>query len=225
MKLRAIIFGSTGMIGQAVLKECLESAVVESVLLINRRSLNIRHPKVKEIIHKDLNNINSLINEFRNYNTCFYSLGVSSVGLSEADYHAITYDLTIKIAEALLQTGQDFIFCYISGAGTDSTEKGRSMWARVKGKLENKLLSMPFKKAYMFRPGYIQPLKGIKSRTKWYNVMYAVFKPLYFLLKHFKGFVTNTTALGKAMINVAANGYEKNILESPDINKAAEQKT
>jgi hypothetical protein len=222
MKLKAIIFGSTGMIGQGVLMECLESADVESVLLINRRALNSRHPKVQEIIHPDFNDMSSLIPEFKNYNTCFYSLGVSAVGLSEAAYHSITYDLTVKIAEAILKTGQDFTFCYISGKSTDSTEKGRSMWARVKGKLENKLLSMPFKNAYMFRPGYIQPLKGIRSRTRWYNIVYTVFKPLYFLLKPLKKYVTNTSSLAKAMIRVAANGYEKRILESADINKLAE---
>lgn len=223
MKIRSIIFGSTGMIGQAVLMECMESPQVEAVLLINRRALNIKNPKVKEIVLPDFENMDSLVPEFKNYNTCFYSLGVSAVGLTEAEYHRITYDLTVKIAEALLKTGQDFIFCYISGKGTDSTEKGRTMWARVKGKLENKLLSMPFKNAYMFRPGYIQPLKGIRSRTKWYNIVYAILKPLYFLLKPLKGSVTNTTSLAKAMINVAANGYEKRILESTDLNKVAER--
>ena len=224
MKLKAIIFGSTGMIGQGILMECMENPEVESVLLINRHSLNIQHQKVKEIIHKDFENLSSLIEEFKNYNTCFYSLGVSAVGLSEAEYHSIIYDLAVKIAEMLLKTGQDFTFCYISGKGTDSSEKGKSMWARVKGKLENKLLSMPFRHAYMFRPGYIQPLKGIKSRTKWYNLVYTIFKPFYFLLKSLKNSVTNTTALAKAMIKVAANGYEKRILESRDINKIAEGK-
>jgi len=224
MKLKAIIFGSTGMIGQGVLMECMESPDVESVLLINRRALNPQHPKVKEIVHSNFDDMASLIGEFKNYNACFYSLGVSAVGLSEAAYHAITYDLTVKIAEAILQTGEDFTFCYISGKSTDSTEKGRSMWARVKGKLENKLLSMPFKNAYMFRPGYIQPLKGIRSRTRWYNIVYAIFKPLYFLLKPLKNYVTNTSSLAKAMIRVAANGYEKRILESADINKVAEAK-
>lgn len=210
------------MIGQAVLMECLESPLVETVLLINRRALSIKHPKVKEIVHPDFENMDSLIDEFKNYNTCFYSLGVSAIGLSEAEYHSVTYDLTVKIAEALLKTGQNFTFCYISGKGTDSTEKGRTMWARVKGQLENKLLSMPFKNAYMFRPGYIQPLKGIRSRTKWYNIVYAILKPLYFLLKPLKGSVTNTSSLAKAMINVAGNGDEKRILESIDINKIAE---
>ena len=224
MKLKAIIFGSTGMIGQGVLMECIESAEVESVLLINRRALNPQHPKVKEIVHADFNDLSSLIPEFSNYNTCFYSLGVSAVGLTEAEYHSITYDLAVNIAEAILKTGKDFTFCYISGKSTDSTEKGRIMWARVKGKLENKLLSMPFKNSYMFRPGYIQPLKGIRSRTRWYNIIYTVFKPLYFLLKPLKNYVTNTTALAKAMISVAANGYEKRILESSDINKVASQK-
>ena len=223
MKIKTIIFGSTGMIGQGVLKECIDSPDVMSILLINRRAVNIQHPKIKEVVHNDFEDLSSLIADFKNYDACFFSLGVTSLGLSEPEYHRVTYDLTVKIAETLLSTGQEFTFCYISGKNTDSTEKGKVMWARVKGKLENKLLSMPFKKAYMFRPGYIQPLKGIKSRTKWYNVIYAIFKPLYFLLKPFKGFVTNTSSLGKAMISVVVNGYEKSILESADINKVAEQ--
>jgi nucleoside-diphosphate-sugar epimerase len=137
MKLKPIIFGSTGMIGQAVLIECIESPDVESILLINRRSLNKQHPKIKEIVHNDFEDMSSLIPEFKNYDTCFFCLGVTSLGLSESEYHRITYDLTVRVAEVILKTGRDFTFCYISGKSTDSTEKGKVMWARVKGKLEN----------------------------------------------------------------------------------------
>src|SRR5688572_4820522 len=146
--IRAVIFGATGMIGNAVLKECIDNKAVAAILVVNRRPMAFSHEKVKEIVHKDFNNFSSLVNELANYDTCFYSLGVTAVGLSEEQYHKITFDLAIKIAEALLASQRPITFCYISGAGTDSSEKGRVMWARVKGKLENKLLSMPFRKAY-----------------------------------------------------------------------------
>jgi hypothetical protein len=219
MSINAIIFGSSGMIGQAVLLECLDNSEVNSVLLVNRKPSGIRHSKVKDIIHENFYDISGLIPEFLKYDTCFFSLGVSAVGMQEADYHKITYDLTVGVAETLLKTGKDFTFCYISGAGTDRTEKGRMMWARVKGKLENKLLSMPFRHVYMFRPGYIQPMRGIKSRTAWYNAVYVIFKPLYYVLRPFPKLLTDTNALSKAMVNVALKGYEKNILENEDINK------
>jgi uncharacterized protein YbjT (DUF2867 family) len=222
LKIKAIIIGSTGMIGQGVLRECLSNSDVESVLVINRQSLNFTHPKIKEIIHNDFFNLTPLSGELTGYDACFFCLGVTSAGLSEKDYHRITYELTIHVAETLLKVNNNLTFCYISGAGTDSTEKGRIMWARVKGRTENALLAMPFKKAYMFRPGYIQPLKGIKSKTRLYNMAYSVLKPFYFGLKHFKGMVTNTETLGKAMIKAVTYGYDKNILESRDINKIAE---
>ncbi|MDD5185991.1 MAG: hypothetical protein PHS84_12095, partial [Paludibacter sp.] len=136
-----------------------------------------------------------------------------------ADYHKNTFELTTKVADAVLKANKSISFCYISGAGADSSEKGKTMWARVKGKTENALLHMPFKSAYMFRPGYIQPLNGIESRTKLYRIMYAVFKPFYFILKHYEGMVTNTETLGKAMIAVVLKGSDKRILESRDINE------
>jgi len=190
MKIKAIIFGSTGMIGQSVLRECLENIQVESVLVINRQSCNMSHPKLREIIHKDIFDLSALTYEMTGYNTCYFCLGVTSAGLSEKDYHRITFELTIYVAHTLLQINREIIFCYISGAGSDSSEKGSTMWARVKGKTENALLAMPLKKAYMFRPGFIQPMNGIRSRTKLYNVLYAVFKPMYFILKHFESIVT-----------------------------------
>jgi hypothetical protein len=219
MKIKTILFGSTGMIGQGVLLESLNDANIESILVINRQSCNITHPKLKEIIHKDLFDLSGLTTEMTGYNACFYCLGVSSAGLNENEYHRITYDLTLNIAKTLVELNKEMVFCYISGAGTDSSEKGRIMWARIKGKTENALLSLPFRKAYMFRPGYIQPMKGIRSKTRLYNALYAVFSPLYFVLKHFDSFVTNTEIFGKAMINTVLKGYGENILENRDINK------
>jgi hypothetical protein len=219
MKIKTILFGSTGMIGQGVLLECLKDENVDSVLVINRQSCNITNPKLKEIIHKDLFELSGLIPEMTGYNACFFCLGVSSAGLKEKEYHKITYDLTFYVAKTLVELNKEMTFCYISGAGTDSSEKGKTMWARVKGKTENALLSLPFKKAYMFRPGFIQPMNGIKSKTKLYNTLYAIFSPLYFVLKHFDNIVTNTETFGKAMILTTLRGYEKSILENKDINK------
>jgi nucleoside-diphosphate-sugar epimerase len=218
MKIRVVIFGSTGMIGQAVSRECIKSPDVERILLVNRRSSNVEHEKVKELIHSDFFDVSSLAAEFSHYDTCFYCLGVSALGLSEDRYSMITYEMTVSIAEVLIKAQPNFTFCYISGSGTDTSEKGKSMWARVKGKTENRLLSMPFNNAYMFRPGYIQPMKGIRSRTKWYNLMYAVLKPFYFILKRFKRLATDSSTLGKAMIRVALNGFHKHIIETADIN-------
>jgi uncharacterized protein YbjT (DUF2867 family) len=219
MKIKAILLGSTGMLGQAVLLECIENSEVESILIINRHACKISHPKINEIIRKDLFDLSGITNELTGYNTCFFCLGVSSADLKENEYYKITYDLTLNVANILLALNKEMTFCYISGAGTDSSEKGRIMWARVKGKTENALLALPFKKAYMFRPAFIQPLKGIRSRTKAYNVLYAIFKPFYFILKHFDSIVTNTEVFGKAMILTVLNGYDKNVLENRDINK------
>ena len=216
--MKTIIFGSTGMVGKGVLLECLDNNLVESILVINRQSCTITHPKLKEIIHSDMFDLSAIEQELKGYDTCFYCLGVSAAGLTEQTYHKMTYDLTIQTAELFLKLNTNFTFCYISGQGSDSTEKGNIMWARVKGKTENKLISMPFAQAYIFRPGFIQPMRGIKSKTKLYNALYAIFSPLYFILKHFDTFVTNTDTLGKAFVNVAIKGYDKKILESKDIN-------
>lgn len=217
--MKVILFGSTGMIGQGVLMECINDSRVASVLVINRNSCKVVHPKLKEILNSDFYDLASVSKNFTGYDACLYCIGVTSVGLSEAEYQKNTFELTTKIAETVLAQNKDLTFCYISGANTDSSETGNAMWARVKGKTENTLLKMPFKNAYMFRPGFIQPMKGIKSRTKLYTVMYTIFKPLFFIMKHFENIATNTEILGKAMINAALNGYEKQILESSDINK------
>lgn len=218
MKLNVIITGATGMVGKGVLLECIDSPDVESILLINRSPVDVMHPKVKEIIHKDFFDLSSVRDQLTGYNACFFCLGVSSVGMKEADYKRFTYDLTLGFAKVVLFLNPDMTFCYVSGAGTDSSEKGKSMWARVKGKTENDLLSLGFKAAYMFRPGYIHPMRGIKSKTPLYNAFYVVLKPLYPLLKRMPKYVTDNAAIGRAMIAVARNGYTKRVLESIDIN-------
>lgn len=224
MKIKAIITGATGMVGKGVLLECLESSDVESVLLINRKPIGIKHDKLKEIIHQDFYNLSSIEDKLKGYNACYFCLGVSVLGLPEEQYHKITYELTIHMAKVLSKLNTDMVFCYVSGTGTDSTEKGRSMWARIKGKTENAILKLPFKDAYMFRPGYIQPMKGIKSKTKLYQAIYILLKPLYPIFKMaFPKYVTSTIKVGKAMINVTLYGYDKKHLENKDINILSEK--
>jgi len=218
MKLNVIITGSTGMVGKGVLLECLDNMEVETVLIINRSSVGISHPKLKEIIHKDFFDWSAIRSQLGGYNACYFCLGVSSVGMKAPDYTRMTYDLTLGFAREILPLNPEMTFCYVSGAGTDSSEKGRSMWARVKGKTENDLLALGFKAAYMFRPGFIQPMKGIKSKTPLYQGIYNVISPLYGLLRRMPRFVTTTVILGKAMIGVALHGYKTNVLESLDIN-------
>ncbi len=218
MKIRAIITGTTGMVGEGVLHECLLHTDVEQVLVINRKPCGVSHPKLKEIIHTDFHNLSSIENQLLNYNACFFCLGVSSVWMKEEQYHRLTYDLTIHCAETLSRLNKDMTFCYVSGSGTDSSEKGKSMWARVKGKTENKLMQLPFKKAYMFRPGYMHPTKGLKNTLKYYGTfswMYPVVRPL------FPNFVSTLAELGIAMINTVNKGYDKSILEVKDIVKLA----
>lgn len=219
MKIKAIITGTTGMVGKGVLIECLDSPEVDSVLVINRHILGIEHPKLKEIVHSNFYDLTSIENRLSGYNTCFFCAGISSFRMSEKDYTKVTYDLTLNFAKTLLRLNPEMTFNYVSGTGTDSSEKARVMWARVKGKTENDLLAMPFKNAYMFRPGYIQPMKGIKSKTKLYNSLYVVFKPMYPLLKALMpNGVTSSPQIGTAMINSVTKGYEKQILTNRDIN-------
>jgi uncharacterized protein YbjT (DUF2867 family) len=223
MKIKAIIFGATGMIGQGVLLECLEDPRVESVLAIGRKSTGKSHPKLKEVLHQDFEDYSAIEDQLQGYNACFYCLGVSAAGMSEEQYHRITYDFSVKAAAVLSRLNPDMTFSFISGAGTDATEKGSTMWARVKGKAENAVQKFPFKATYMFRPGYIQPMKGVTSATRSYRIMYAIFKPFYFLLKGIPKYVTSSVKLGQAMINAADFGYEKTVLESTDINLLAER--
>lgn len=218
MKKKVIITGATGMVGKGVLLECLDHEVISEVLVIGRNSLNIEHPKLKELIQKDFTNFYDVRDQLTGYDACYFCLGISASGLNEEQYKNITYNFTLALANTLIDINSDMTFIYVSGEGTDSTEKGRMMWARVKGKTENDLLNLGFKQAFMFRPGAIIPLRGIKSRTKSYQFMYDYFM---WLVKGIKAIapnsVVNTTQIGLAMINAMLKGYNKNILKPKDI--------
>jgi uncharacterized protein YbjT (DUF2867 family) len=216
--MNVILLGATGMIGQGVLRECLLDPEVQSVLAIGRRQTGVRHEKLHEIMHTDFSDFSAIEGELSGYDACLFCLGVSSAGMSEQEYSRVTYDVTMAAARILLKQNPDMTFIYVSGAGTDSTERGRMMWARVKGKTENALLELPFKAAYMFRPGYIQPLHGSASSTRLTRVLYAAMRPLYPIWKTlFPKYVTTTEQLGLAMIHVAKHGAPKRILENRDL--------
>jgi len=214
-----LIFGATGMVGMGALLECLDDSRVQSVLVVGRSSCGVRHAKLTEVLHQDFFNYGPLADRFRDRDACFFCLGVSSAGMDEPKYHRLTYDLTLAAAQAMATANKRMTFCYVSGQGTDSSGRGSSMWARVKGQTENALLRLPFKAAYMFRPGLIQSMRGVRSKTKLYNALYAVFGPLVPLLRRlFPNHVTTTVIVGRALIDVAANGYSKPHLETRDIN-------
>jgi len=219
--MNAVIFGATGMVGKGVLLECLDDARVEHVLLVSRHPIDVSHPKIREIVHADFTAFETLTPAFADIDACFYCLGVTAVGLSEGQYHHLTYDITLAAATALASASAGRLtFCYVSGEGTDSTEHGGTMWARVKGKTENALLRLPFKAAFMFRPGYIQPLRGIRSKTRWYQALYDVIGPFYPIVRRlFPKYVTTTTNIGRAMIHVAVSGWSRQLLSSGDINQ------
>jgi uncharacterized protein YbjT (DUF2867 family) len=217
--MKVILFGATGMVGQGVLRECLLDPDVQLVLSIVRAPTNQHNPKLCELVHADFFNYSDIEPELTGFDACFFSLGVTSAGMTEAQYKHLTYDLTLAAATTLSKLNPNMTFIYVSGAGTDSTERGRSMWARVKGKTENDLLKLPFRAAYMFRPGVIQPLHGIKSKTRVYQTFYTLFNPILPLLKSaFPQYVTTTEQLGRAMLQVAKHGFARSILESKDIN-------
>jgi uncharacterized protein YbjT (DUF2867 family) len=217
--MNVILFGATGMIGQGTLRELTLDAGVTKVLCVGRKPSGSTSPKVTDLVMSDLYDYSKVEPQLTGYDACLFCLGISSAGLSEAEYTHITYDLAVAAGKTLSRLNPTLTMCFISGASTDSSEKGRAMWARVKGKTENALLAMPFKGAYMFRPGAIQPLHGITSKTPSYRVMYAVLGPLLPLArKVFPSAVTDTETLGRAMIAVARNGYGKQVLESTDIN-------
>jgi len=220
MKIRAIVTGASGMVGEGVLHECLQHPGVEAVLVVGRRSCGVNHPKLKEIILTDFFNPSSIKTELKGYNACYFCLGVSSVGMKEPEYYRLTYTLTLGFAETLSSQNSDMIFCYVSGSGTDSTEKGRSMWARVKGKTENDLMRLPFKKVYAFRPGFMQPTKGLKNTLSFYRYVSWLYP---FVRKLFPKYATTLKELGLAMINITLNGYQKQIIEVPDIVELAKQ--
>jgi uncharacterized protein YbjT (DUF2867 family) len=220
--MKVILFGATGMVGQGVLRECLLDAEVSEVLIVGRTQTGRSHGKIREIVHKDLFDLNSIAPQLSGYDACFFCLGVSSVGMSEADYTLVTHDLTLAVAQVLAQQNPQMIFEYVSGTGTDSTERGKSMWARVKGRTENELLREPFRAAYMMRPGYIQPMHGVKSKTPLYRVFYVMLSWLYPVIRLFaRKYAITTEDLGRGMIKIAKSGAPKTILENSDIEALA----
>jgi uncharacterized protein YbjT (DUF2867 family) len=214
MKIKTIILGSTGMVGEGVLYKSLKHPAVESVLVINRRPCGVLHEKLTEIIHADFMDFSAIAEKLHGYDACFFCMGVSSLGIDAKTYQKITYDLTLHVARTLVRLNPDMTFCYVSGAGTDSSESGRSRWARVKGKTENDLMKLPFRGAYMFRPGYIQPIKGLKNTYK----IYKILSPLYPILRRvFTTYVCSLDEIGLAMINASLYGSNVKILENKDI--------
>ena len=202
------------MVGEGVLHECLQHADVEAVLVINRKPCGVSHPKLKEVIHGNFHDLSAVESQLKGYNACYFCLGVSSIGLKEPEYHKLTYDLTMHFAQTVARLNPGMTFCYVSGAGTDSTEQGKSMWARVKGKTENHLLRLPFKQAYMFRPGFMQPTSGLKNVLKYYKYftwLYPILQPLM------PAYMCTLKEVGIAMINTVNTGYSKKELEVKDI--------
>jgi len=219
---KIILFGATGMVGQGALRECLLDPGVTEVLIVGRTSSGRKHAKIREIVHKDLYDLSPIAPQLAGYDACFFCLGVSSVGMSEADYTKVTNGLTLAVARVLAQQNPQMVFLYISGAGTDSTERSKTMWARVKGRTENDLLREPIRAAYMLRPGYIQPMHGVKSKTPLYRVFYVVLSWLYPVIRLVaRKYAITTEDLGRAMIQIAKSGAPKHILENSDIEALA----
>ncbi|MDO3695704.1 NAD-dependent epimerase/dehydratase family protein [Wenyingzhuangia sp. chi5] len=218
-----IITGSTGMVGKAVLYECIENSDIEKILLINRHSLAINNNKIHEVILKDFSNIASIKNEMHGYDACFHCMGISSIGIDEEAFSKVTYEYTKKLTDVLYQANPNMVVNYVSGKGTDSTEKGNVMWARVKGRTENYILNKGFKDAYMIRLGAILPEKGITSKTFWYNIIYVLLRPFFPIMKKSKNILT-TTSFGKAMINTLFFPQENKHLENKDMNLLALKK-
>lgn len=212
--LSVILTGATGMVGEAVLHECLQHPSVEKVLALTRKPCGIAHPKLKEIIHANFFDIQPLQQQLTGYNSCFFCLGVSSVGMDEEKYFQATYILTTHFAQTLAALNPGMTFCYISGAGTDSSEKGKRMWARIKGKTENALMKLPFKAVYNFRPGILEPTKGLKNTLPVYKYMGWLLPVIRFI---FPKYISSLKQLALAMINASKRGFHKNILEIADI--------
>jgi len=216
--MNVLILGATGMVGQGVLRECLLDDGVARVVTLGRSATGQAHPKLREIAHANMFDLTPIESELRGLDACFYSLGATAAGKSEAEYTRINYDLTLSVAGTLARIDPDMTFVYVSGMGTDSTERGRTMWARVKGRTENALLRLPFKAAYMLRPGIILPMHGIKSKTTLYRVGYTLMTPLYPALRAlFPRAITTTEHLGRVMLRLARSGYSKPVLEPADI--------
>lgn len=210
------------MVGHGVLLEALDDPDVEAILCVGRRPTGLMHPKLRELTVTDFSDFSSAKDDLAGHDACFFCMGVSAAGMSEADYTRVTYDHTLAAAEGFLAANPDSVFVYVSGAGTDSTEEGRTMWARVKGKTENALLTLPFRAAYMFRPGFIRPERGVTSRTRAYRAIYALTRPFGGLIvRAFPGTATTSTRVGKAMLQVARTTPPSHVVENDDINALA----
>lgn len=216
MKVKAIITGATGMVGEGVLQECLLSDEVEKVLVVGRKPCGVSHPKLMEVLITDFMKVETISPSLAGYNACFFCMGVSSMGMDKEKYKQLTYDLTMEFARVVKQQNTDMTFCYVSGTGTDGTEKGRIAWARVKGKTENDLAKLGFRQAYAFRPGYIQPTKGLKNTYKVYRLL-APFYPFWRLMSS----TVTLREVGLAMINSVNIGYPKRVLDGKDIRALA----
>lgn len=215
--MKVILFGATGMVGQGALRECLLDPAVTSVVAVLRSSTGQRHDKLREVLHSDFTDFSAVADEFDGAKTCLFCLGVSSVGMAEADYRRITYDYTLAAARLFSERCPDGTFVYVSGAGTDSTERGRSMWARVKGQTENAVLALPAT-AYLTRPGIIQPTNGVRSKTRLYRAAYVATGPLLSLLrKAFPRLVITSEELGRAMVRIGRDGAPQSVLEMADL--------
>ena len=218
--MKVILFGATGMVGQGVLRECLLDPQVEKVLAVGRGGLKQQDAKLDVLVQEDFFDYTRNESRLKGYDACFFCLGISSAGMSEADYRRITLDLTLAAAKTLARLDPAMTFIYVSGAGTDSSEKGRVMWARVKGQTENALLKLPFKAAYMFRPGIIRPLHGVRSKTPLYHAFYVALGPLLWLVGAlFPNSMTTSEQVGRAMLHAARDGAPKHLLENRDINR------
>jgi uncharacterized protein YbjT (DUF2867 family) len=217
--MKVLLFGATGMVGQGVLRECLLDTDVKAVVAVTRSPTGRHDAKLTEIIHRDFTDYSAIEPQLVGFDACFFCLGVSSIGMSEERYRHLTYDITLAAATTLARLNPDMVFVYVTGAGADSTEQGRVMWARVKGKTENDLLKLPFRAAYMFRPGAIQPLHGVRSKTAWVQAVYVATSPLLSLLYQLLPRYVTTTEQMKAMIRVVRSGYPNAVLESEDINR------
>ena len=222
MKLRVIITGATGMVGEGVLLECLSNPAVERVLVLTRKPTGRSHPKMTELLVPDLANLSAVENQLTGYNACFFCAGISAVGVSKEEYERITHDLTLAVAQTLLRLNPALTFSYVSGAGTDSTEKSGQHWARVKGRTENELLALPFGAAYMFRPGFMKATAGQRNLLKWYPAIAWLYPVARRLAPQF---VSTMQEVAQAMINASDFGYSKSVLEVRDIVALAQAKS
>ncbi|NWD27043.1 NAD(P)H-binding protein [Pseudomonas yamanorum] len=224
--MRVLLFGATGMVGQGVLRECLLAGDVQEVVAVGRTALTQEHGKLHQVLHADMLDFQPLEHLLQGFDACFFCLGVSSVGMDEVKYTHLSYDLTLVAASTLARLNPQMTFIYVSGAGTDSSETGKTMWARIKGKTENALLRLPFKAVYLFRPGVIQPLHGVRSKTPLYQSLYTVTGPLLSLLRHVRpAWVVSTETVGRAMLSAVRHGAPRPVVEQADINRLANERT